>query len=267
MNMNDNLSEMIKQAEEPQVSFQDSELDLPEETDEAQASEEEQVEQSQSEESVVEEAPTNVVKASVTNLYDWFNENKEKFPDLKPIRIATTGVKTERYLVVTVPDLSGEKDEETGEIYRELRKYDDANVHPVLDLPGYDMKAHNSGFVLYYHLGNDVVVKAYGVRTGLILVACYNLAGVGLIPYNIGRVRRKDTEVNIPLNDGVGFAEKMELPLDKEALQLRYKQSSKAVDDFTTNRDAVKWLLERQADMFDINHLFQIDNVLLETLA
>jgi hypothetical protein len=267
--MNDNLSEMIKKAEEPNVtSFGEADLELP---NEEEKEEEEVTAEADADpgpvggETEATEEVTAVLKAKVTNLHDWFKTNSGNFEDIRQIKIGASGVNPERYLVLTVPDLSGEKDAD-GNPIRELRKYDDAHLHPVLDLPSRHMKAFSSGFVIYYELGNDVVVKTYGVRTGLILVACYNLEGVGLIPYDIRRVKRKDTEIDIPLSNGEGLNELLNQPVDKEALQLRYKQSGKFVDEFTTTRDAVKWLLERQDEMFDINHLFQIDGVLIDTL-
>jgi hypothetical protein len=62
-------------------------------------------------------------------------------------------------------------------------------------------------------------------------------------------------EVEVKLNEAA----------NTEDLQLRYKQASKA-EDINTNMDAINWLISRQAEVTDINHHLQIDNVIIETL-
>jgi hypothetical protein len=51
-----------------------------------------------------------------------------------------------------------------------------------------------------------------------------------------------------------------------EDLQLLYKQSAKCLDKFTTNNSVVEWLIDRQKDIFDINHHLQIDDVIMNIL-
>ena len=43
-------------------------------------------------------------------------------------------------------------------------------------------------------------------------------------------------------------------------------QSSKA-EGLQTNLDAVKWLIDRQSTISDINHHLQIDNAIIDTLT
>ena len=107
-------------------------------------------------------------------------------------------------------------------------------------------------------------MKSYGVRKGLITIACYDYNDM-LIPIDASRVRKNDTEIVRPVIDPTISRQKLTEALDSESLQLRYKQSAKA-EGLTTNLDAVKWLIERQTDIEDINHHLQIDNVIIDTL-
>jgi hypothetical protein len=114
-------------------------------------------------------------------------------------------------------------------------------------------------------MGDGIYLKSYGVRKGLITIACYDHDDM-LIPLDVARVRKNDTELVRPVIDATTSRANLAEALDIESLQLRYKQSSKA-EDMTTNLDAVKWLIERQGDIEDINHHLQIDNVIIDTLA
>lgn len=241
--MQENLSDMLKSGvtEEP-ITFNEESLDVPRE-EVATAPEEIEV--------------TNSIM--ITPLSEWFDQNVNNFRNIKRPRVTIQGVDTNQQLIMTV--LTSIED---GEENRKLIVYDDAHLQPVLDLPAIDMQIYNNGFRIIYDLRNGIFVKSYGVRKGLISVFCNDIDDQ-LIPYAVVRSKKRDIEIDIVSKDVNEVRVKLEAPLDFEALQLRYKQSSKT-DGFRTNKEAIDWLIERQGGIEDIHHHLQIDNVIIDTL-
>jgi hypothetical protein len=241
--MQPNLSDMVKNTpvEEP-IVFSDNDLDVPKVTEEVQA----------------EEENSNII--SIVKLADWFDSNVPNFPNIRKPTVTITGVNPAEQLLITVPDPTEEEPDK-----RRMIVFNDAHIVPVLDRPAMDMQIYNNGFRVIYDIGNGIFVKSYGVRTGLVSVFCNDINDQ-LIPYGIVRAKKKDDEIEIITRDPAEVTQKLSGALDFEALQLRYKQSSKA-EGLETNQDAITWLLERQATIEDINHHLQIDNVIIDTLA
>ena len=150
-------------------------------------------------------------------------------------------------------------------MFLNLKVFDNADTQPVLDLKGIDMQIYNNGFRVICEYMDNIYIKCYGIRTGLIAVFCNNIDGV-LVPYNVSKVKRTDDGVEVVRKNASEIGLKLLEVANVEDLQLRYKQSSKSIDDITTNKDAVAWLLSRQDEIYDINHHLQIDNVIIETL-
>ena len=243
--MNDNLSQMVKSGvtEEP-VVFSEKDLDIPPETNT---------------ETPVEAVDPTIIE--IACLADWFGVNVVNFPNVRKPTMAVTNVDSNEQLLVTVPvDTTDGSDEK-----RRMVVFDDAHLLPVLNKPAMDMQIYSNGFRIIYDLGNGIFVKSYGVRTGLISTFC-NDVDDALIPYGIVRAKKKDASISIITRDPADVRHKLSEALDIEALQLRYKQSSKA-EGLESNQDAINWLLERQASVEDINHHLQIDNVIIDTLV
>lgn len=247
----ENLSEMVKNQKEDPRTFSAEELDLPQD---AEATSE------NAETSTEGQSSTSI---GITGLSIWLEENIDKFSNINIPRVAIRGVDPVKNMIIAVSDGSGEVDDE-GHEKRDLVIFKNAASIPVLDLPGMDIQIYNNGFRITYDCGNDVFIKAYGVKLGLIVVFC-NKINDKLIPYAITRVKKKDNEIECQTSELNTIIEKLSSPLDIEALHLRYKQSSKS-ENLSTNEDAINWLLERQAEVTDINHHLQIDNVIIGTL-
>ncbi len=246
--MNENLSQMVKETTPESTTFSKADLDLPEE------------------ETVgVEETPNLPNKIDIVPLSDWFERSCEQFDNINQVKVIIRGVDPAKTLIMAVKDPSGEQDTE-GNDKRNLRVFENADAYPVLNLPGILMDVYNNGFKIIYEHENNIFIKCYGVRTGLIAVFCNNIDG-NMIPYNITRVKRRDTEIEVAAQDVDAVLAKLSTNADLETLQLLYKQSVKAIDDLTTNQDVVNWLLERQAEVTDINHHLQIDGVLIDILT
>jgi len=248
--MNENLSEMVKdQQEQAPVMFSEDDLDLPatEETEAAEAP--------------VEERQL----IGITSLSTWFEANASQFNNINQVKVAIRGVDENKTLIMAVVDASAE-DSEEGNEPRNLRVFENADTHPVLDIPAASMDVYNNGFRIMYQYSDNVYIKCYGIRTGLIAVFCNNIND-DLVPYAVTRIKRKDDEIEVIARDSAEVIEKLGGTLDGETLQLRYKQAAKSVDELGTNLDAVKWLLARQDEITDINHHLQIDNIIIDTLA
>jgi hypothetical protein len=243
--MTDNLSQLVKNGPtEEAVVFSETDLHIEEE----QSPQEEVVEQD-----------SNTIE--IAKLSDWFETNVDNFPGVRKPTITITGVDPAEQLLITVPMES----DEAGVEKRKIIIFNDANIRPVLDRPAMDMQVYNHGFRIVYDLGGGIFVKSYGVRTGLVSVFCNDIDDM-LIPYGIVRAKKKDESIEVIRRNPESVRQRLDGVLDIEALQLRYKQSSKA-EGLRTNIDAIKWLLDRQATIEDINHHLQIDNVIIDTLA
>lgn len=254
--MNENLSQMVQDTPPQEAIFSEADLDLPveEETpaEEAQAAPAE------------EEAPQTPAVAIAT-LADWFERHGENLGNINQVKVAIRGVDADKTLIMAVKDIDGETDAD-GNDKRTLRVFDNADSITVLDLAPMSMDVYNNGFKIVYQISDGMFVKTYGVRTGLICTFC-NAIGGKLIPYAVARTKRKDTDLElIPSGDVAAIAAKLADAADLEALQLLYKQSSKAVDDLSTNQTVIDWMLERQDSVTDINHHLQIDNVIIDIL-
>lgn len=244
--MNENLSDMVKQdtSEDP-IVFSEGDLDLP----------------AQEEGEASGESAAEVI--DITTLNTWFDSNCTNFTNINQVKVSIRGVNPEENLIMAVEDENGEADA-SGERKRKLRVFDNADVQPVLNLPGIDMQIYNNGFKSLCEYRDNIYIKCYGIRTSLVVVFCNNINGM-LIPYGIIKVKRSDTEVEVPRRPSAEVESKLSESASVEDLQLRYKQASKA-EEINTNMDAINWLLSRQAEVTDINHHLQIDNVIIETL-
>jgi len=251
--MNENLSQMVREGQaDDAVVFSEEQLDLPTTEEEAAATTEE----------VTEEA-ANVI--GITSLSSWFEANVDGFDNINQVKVAIRGVNADQTLIMAVKDPAGDQDSE-GHDKRNLRVFENADSHPVLNIPGGSMDVYNNGFRIVYAVEDNTYIKCYGVRTGLIAVFCNDIAGK-LIPYATVRVKKKDTELELVSRDQAEVTAKLALNADLEALQLLYKQSAKAIEELSTIQSVVDWLLERQAEVTDINHHLQIDGVLIDILA
>jgi hypothetical protein len=248
----ENLNEMIQQETEEPASFDQAELQTEEEPG-----------------VIVEEAPAENLNSNeipITTLGTWFSNYRDSIPNVHQLQAQIRGVDSNENLIVSVDDPNGEE-LEPGVTKRFLRLFDNAAVQPVLDLPPSDMRVYNNNtFRIIYTLSDDVVIKMYGVKTGLIAMFSFAIDG-GILPYEKVVAKKRATIVVIPEGPLAGYTQKLNEPVDLETLQLLYRQSSKADTTFTTVRDVVNWLLARQDNITDINHHLEIDKVIMTLLS
>jgi len=242
--MNDNLTSMIDQADQHST-------DLPTETDLM-------VEDS----STVSQPALERFDIGVAAFPDWFDENHVRFADIGHVRASIADVDPRQDLIFKIPDPKGETFED-GRLKKRLRLFEDANKIPVLNLPGSDMTVYkNNSFRIVYDLGDGKFIKSYGVKTGLINVFCVLINNV-LIPYAKEKMKRKNDGINIIEPNLTRINSKLAEQVDTEALQLHYKQITKSIAEISTAQSAVNWFQTKVGDVQDVNHLLQIDDVII----
>ena len=255
--MNENLSQMVKDSSVNPVMFSETDLDLPQEVPSI-------VEPEQPQNTLVVEGGLSN-KISLTCLSAWFEANVQRLENVNQVKVSIRGVSTDKTLIMTVKD-GNEKDTD-GNDKRNLKVFDNADLMPVLDLPGVSMDIYNNGFRIIHQLGDTLFIKTYGIKTGLICVMC-NKINEKLIPYNITRIKKKSDEFEIISSQVIeNIQRKLTQASDMESLQLMYKQITKSSIELPTNQAVVDWLLDKQNSITDINHHLQIDNVIITILS
>ncbi len=256
--MTENLSEMVKQNQEN--IFPTENLDLPEEE-----LVEENVEESDEEVEAIPEVPAPEILdpediISVTNLSDWIHT--QVFENLRLPTVTLQGIDPRKQLIIISIDESKEEENDQRKIFI----FDNADVMPVLDYPASEMQVCQNNFKIIYPLEEGTAIKSYRIRQGLTNMFCNIIDGM-LIPYASARLKKGDTGITeIPTAYTIeALQTKLAEPANMENLIIRYKQFKKA-EDIETNKDAVKWLTDRQATIEDVNHHIQIDNVIITTL-
>lgn len=253
--MNDNLAQLIQNE---QVGQQNPATDF-ESHENVEPSVGTEVLENTIEQSLTTESLENNV-IDVIMLSEWFENNNENFDRINRLKIQVRGVKPDERLLCSVLDPKGEIDDDNHPV-RHLELIKDANIFPVLDMPGYDMDVFGNGFKIMYSFGDDVVLKCYGIKTGLIIVFCLYINNQ-LIPYDRIKLRKKDTNITISEPNREYIRTNILSQLDLEGLQIQYKQVLKELDQISDKQSAITWLLGKQENIRDINHLLQIDDIL-----
>jgi hypothetical protein len=223
-------------------------------------------------EEVVEEVTEEVVEEventdlPLTTLGSWFQQYHGSLDNVFMIASQARNVRPGRYLIVSALDPNGNF-LENEEIERTLHLYDNAAIQPVIDLPPANMRLYNNNtFRVVYELSDELVVKMYGIKTGIIALFSFAIDG-GILPYIKVTAKKGAESLAIPEGNIEAYREALQRPVDIETFQLLYKQSTKSDTTFTTNSDAINWLLARQDNITDINHHLEIDKVIMTLLS
>ena len=262
--MNDNLFQMVEEADQHSSSVP-TDIDLPEEQE--VVDQPEQVEETTPPQTQAQPQPVSTnYEISTISFPDWFSQNHQRFTNVGHVRLSIVGVRSERNFIFKIPDPKGGLlDDGSPEMI--LCLFMDAHKIPVLDLPGTSINVyHSSTFKIVYDLGSGKFLKCYGVKTGLIVIYCVNI-GNKLIPYRMTKLKKKDGGLNTIEPNLTQIQNKLNQNVDKESLLLQYNQVNKNLDDLTTVQSAIDWLLERTETILDVNHLLQIDKVIINLVS
>lgn len=249
--MNDNLADMVKNST---PSAPPEMVDL------------EDIVEDDNEEVVEREEPKDNDTINITSLLNWFENNESTFENIKPVKVKIQDGDPNN-LILSVQNLEGRKNDDK-KTMRIILGFENAHKIPFLNLQAIVMNIfkNNNFRVLYPTNIEDIFVKCYSVNSGLIAIFCSHYGDL-LIPYVIKRIKRKDQNIEIITNENKDNLDTiLSQTADLEAIQLLYKQSAKVVDKLSDNKSVIEWLLDRQKDILDINHLLQIDNLIIEIM-
>jgi len=266
--MQENLAEMMEGVQE---RTQEQNLDLPPVPAQPE-DQQNQDQQNATPENQTDVAPTDQPQTQtigIINLQSWIDENSSEpqYDNIRYHRATIRGIDPNETIIVS--DLHPAGGEVDGHPARKLYLLTQANTSPVLNLPGLNMKMFNTDS---YQISNsyidNIILKCYGLKTGLIVIVCKNINDM-IIPLEKIKVSKKDESLELtttyPTDDVI--TQKLAENVNVENIVLQYKQYSKVQDEFATNLEAVTWLLERQKTIVDVNHLLQIDNVLINMFS
>lgn len=243
--MNDNLATMIDQSDQ-QPNGVSTEIDLPEE-------------QSGENQGTTTSSDFDI---GVIPFPDWFEQNHTNFTDIGHVRVSILDVDPRQDLIFKVPDPKGGQFED-GRPKKRLRLFEDADEIPVLDRPAQEMTVYKSNsFLIMYDIGSGKTIKSYGVKTGLINVFCVSINNV-LVPYAKMKMKKRDEGINVIEPNLTAIQGKLSEDVDIESLQIQYKQITRSIGDISTVASAVDWFIAKTHEVNDVNHLLQIDDILV----
>jgi len=247
--MTDNLNEMIQETPADEgAQFVPENLELAEDP---------------SDEVAPIEPEATINEIAIVTLGGWFEKYGAGFTNLHQVRVAIRGVDPLENLLISIDDPEGAELAD-GQRKRSLKLFDDALIQPVLDLEPSSMQIYNNGFRVIYPINDDIFIKMYGVKTGLIAMFCYAI-GNGLLPYAKFVAKKRVETIEIQTGDIESYRQQWTQPIDLETMHLLYRQSVKS-DAFATKGAAINWLLDRQDGITDINHHLEIDKVIMTLL-
>lgn len=246
MNQNENLQEMLNSLNSNGKS-PDVQMDNLKEAD-------------NSNEEITEQLSTNIAEIGLTNFYDWYEAFSAQITGISQIKTQVSSIDSKDSIIFKIP--------KAGSDIMELVSFYKPTSRPILNLPPVYIKIFkNDTFEVLHQFNDEIFIKSYGVKAGLILVYCANVSGK-IVPYE--KVKIKKNVTSIKLINNVGISKEIENKLaemvDTEAIQLLYKQAIKVSNEFSTKESTVDWFLKKQQEVVDINHLIKIDNVLIHVI-
>ncbi len=205
------------------------------------------------------------------DLYSWFDKyhrlQKTFEPKIKATNVQIVDVLPQERLVVSIIHPNGGIHPVTGNPLRKMVTFEGCNYYNVVDLPGYDMDFYTDNSCrIIYHLGEHKFSKCYCVGTGL-KVMHSTLVESRLIPFTESKVNKKKESVCVEYCDPNIILQKLNKPLDKEALILMYRQFQKHINNITTKTEAIDWLIDRATTVMDINHQILIDRTIISIVG
>jgi len=261
MQQEENLSEMVEQLETSTTEAPPT--TLPEEgtpdTDTPQ-------EASGTEEVATTETPDETPSFDIPTmaLNAWVTANRLTFENIRLHRTDIRGVDREKTMIVSDLDPDGVTNE-AGDLIKELSLFTNADLFPMLNTEAVSMNIFSTNsFRVIYKIGDTRYLKSYGVKAGLIVVACEEINDL-LIPYTKFKVKKKAIGINPP-DCTVDISAKLTQVADIEAVHLLYPQIQRHTEGMETNLQVITWLMQRQASIRDIHHLVQLDDTAIHII-
>lgn len=248
----ENLQEMIDDLNsEPKKNEEEN-------IDNLEVSENTESDNKEVEDNIIKEQP----EIGLVNFYDWFESvEAEVIHNVARVKATVSNVDSKDSIIFKIQ-------KGTDPESMELISFYNPSSRPILNLPPIYMKVYkNDTFEVLHTYNDEIFIKSYGVKTGLIVVFCANVDGK-VIPYEKIKIKKNVDSIKLHGHEGISdeIKNKLKDPVDVETIQLLYKQAEKFKDVFVTKEDTVNWFLKKQSEVVDINHLLKIDNVLINII-
>jgi hypothetical protein len=256
--MQENLQEMINNLNDGSVAPPPVMEEVVNTTTEDASTESENVT-----EEVEEVVADDATKVMLTNFYDWFESNSGVINNVSRVKAEVSNIDSKDSIIFKI-----QKGSTTDESAMQLISFYNPTLRPVVNLPPVYMNVFkNDTFEVLHQYNDEIFIKSYGVKAGLILVLCANVDGK-VIPYQKIKIKKDATSFNVIYHEGIvdEIRNKLQENVDLEAVQLLYKQAIKHSSQFTTKESTVDWFIKKYVDVIDINHLLKIDNVLINVI-
>lgn len=248
--MEENLEKMVTNYDPKNFTESDQEQQQPQNVEQPNVTEEVSQQENESQMTI-----------QITNFVNWFRENVSNFDNVFSVNATLRGVDSDKNLIITAKDPI----DPSGET-RYPYVFRGADTIPVLNLPGQQMFVFpNNTFQVNYLLNNDILVKSYNLRTGMVVVFCYvEKTNNYYVPVYVSKLTRRNMSgsINVPNVDTNRVDSLLQQQADVEAAATRYKQLRKHMTEISTNMDLVKFFNDRESKIQDVNHLIQIDTIL-----
>jgi hypothetical protein len=246
MNQNENLQEMLNSLNNTKVVQTKIDNNDVEETNTIKEEEKGKV--------------NNSIEIGLTNFYSWYETFSVQITGISQIKTEVSSINTKDSMIFKIP--------KAGTDIMELVSFYKPTTRPILNLPPVYIKIFkNDTFEVLHQYNDEIFIKSYGIKTGLIVIYCANVSGK-IVPYEKIKVKKNLTSVKLFNHDGISkeIENKLIENVDVESIQLLYKNAIKSASEFTTKESAINWFLKKQQEIVDINHLIKIDNVLIHVI-
>lgn len=202
----------------------------------------------------------NSTEIGITNFYDWYETFSTDLYGIAQVKAEVSNINSKDSIIFKIPKV--------GSDMMELISFYKPSTRPILNLPPVRLKIFKNDTFEALHIYNEqIFIKSYGVKAGLIVVYCINIDGK-IIPFQKVKIKKNVTSLKVEYNETIlnEIKNRLSDEVDIEAIQLLYRQAIKAKDEFTTKESTVDWFLKKQQEVVDINHLIKIDNVLIHVI-
>ncbi len=213
-------------------------------------------------ETIIEDkSEENIPEISLINFYDWYEANCSSIHNVARVKAEVSNINVKDSIIFKIQ--KGKPEDES----MELVSFYNPGARPILNLPPVYMKVFkNDTFEVLHSYSDEIFVKSYGVKTGLILIFCANVDGK-IVPYHRIKIKKNVTTIKLDkLPDIPSIRERLSEDVDVESVQLLYKQAIKYLSEFTTKENTLNWFLKKETEVIDINHLLKIDSVLINVI-
>jgi hypothetical protein len=196
-------------------------------------------------------------------LSEWFMKYKVILKEMGIgfLKLTIADVDPNESLLFTIKHPSNKEHENK----KKLRFFDDANKILIPDLKNNSITDLGTGLLISQKFDDNITILNYIGSRSVISTVCCNIEDL-IIPIALHKIKRQDQNIEFIDCHKEYIRSILDEKVDKELLQIMYRQSIKAVEkgQIETVREAIKWLVDRREGVNDLNHLLQIDGTIIK---